>query len=309
VNRCPISYEPLPEGITYSTNGLRLLNRNLKSLALLEFTAEQQRQEAISRAGKMSIQGLQSKLSAVLRVSGGRFEIVDQRGRFILKPQSLDFPELPENEDLTMKMAAAVAIEVPTHGLLRSIDGSFTYFIKRFDREGRRRLPVEDFAQLSGGARDTKYDSSMEKVASVIEQYCTFPVIERMKLLERTLFSFLIGNEDMHLKNFSLITRKQKVEFTPAYDFLNTTIALKNPNEELALPLKGKKSNLTRNDLLNYFAQERLQLNENIIREVMSRFAAAIPRWRDLLEQSFLSKDMKEKYTAVLAQRRDRLGL
>src|SRR5882724_9782789 len=98
MNRCPITYEPLEEDQTYSPQGLRLLNRNLKSLAPLEFTAEQQRQEAISRAGKMSIQGLQLKLSAVLRISQGRFEIVDRGGRFILKPQSRDFRELPENE-------------------------------------------------------------------------------------------------------------------------------------------------------------------------------------------------------------------
>jgi len=93
---------------------------------------KQQRQEAISRAGKMSVQGLQLKLSAVLRITEGRFEIVDRGGRYILKPPSLDYSELPENEDLTMRMAAMVEIEVPVHGLLRSVDGSWTYFIKRF---------------------------------------------------------------------------------------------------------------------------------------------------------------------------------
>ena len=97
MNRCPITYEALPNGALYSPRGLKLLHRNLRSLAPLEFTAEQQRQEAISRAGKMSVQGLQLKLSAVLRITEGRFEVVDRGGRYILKPQSLDFPELPEN--------------------------------------------------------------------------------------------------------------------------------------------------------------------------------------------------------------------
>jgi serine/threonine-protein kinase HipA len=281
----------------------------LTSLAPLEFTAEQQRQEAIRRAGKMSIQGLQLKLSAVLRITQGRFEIVDRGGQYILKPQSLDFPELPENEDLTMRMAAAAEIEVPVHGLLRSADGSFTYFIKRFDRDGRERLPLEDFAQLSGESRETKYDSSMEKVAEVIERFCTFPAIERVKLLERTVFSFLVGNEDMHLKNFSLITRNQKVELAPAYDFLNSTIALKNPREEMALPLRGKKSQLTRNDFLNYFARERLQINERVLSDVLSRFAKAMPLWRELLDQSFLSEEAKQKFSAILNQRGDRMGL
>jgi serine/threonine-protein kinase HipA len=309
MNRCPITYEPLTDEATYSPEGLRLLHRNLTSLAPLEFTAEQQRQEAISRAGKMSIQGLQLKLSAVLRITEGRFEIVDRRGQYILKPQSLDFPELPENEDLTMRMAAAVEIEVPVHGLLRSADGSFTYFIKRFDRNGRERLPLEDFAQLSGESRETKYDSSMEKVAGVIEQFCTFPAIERVKLFERTIFSFLVGNEDMHLKNFSLITRNHKVEMAPAYDFLNSTIALRNSKEEMALPLKGKKSGLTPHDFLNYYARERLQINERVLSDVLSRFTKTIPLWRKLLDQSFLSEEAKQKFSAIIDKRGERMGL
>lgn len=309
MNRCPITYEPLPDGSTYSRAGLRLLNRNLASLAPLEFTAEQQRQEAIHRAGKMSIQGLQLKLSVVLRIGEGRFEVVNRGGRYILKPQSLDFRELPENEDVTMRMAALVGIEVPVHGLISSVDRSLTYFIKRFDREGRDRLPVEDFAQLSGASRETKYESSMEKVAGVIDQYCTFPALERVKLFERTLFSFLVGNEDMHLKNFSLLTRNGKVELAPAYDFLNTTIALGAAKEELALPVRGKKSRLTHNDLFAYFARERLRINEKVLSDVVSRFAKAIHSWRELVNESFLSTGMKEKYAAVLTERVQRVQL
>ncbi len=309
MNRCPITYEPLEGAATYSPQGLKLLHRNLPSLAPLAFTAEQQRQEAISRAGKMSIQGLQPKLSAVLRITEGRFEIMDRGGRYILKPQSLDFKELPENEDLTMRMAALVGIEVPVHGLVRSIDNSFTYFIKRFDRDGRSRIPVEDFAQLSGASRETKYDSSMEKVAGVVERYCTFPAIERVKLFERTLFNFLVGNEDMHLKNFSLITRNQKVELAPAYDFLNTTMALPNPKEEMALPLNGKKSKLTRNDLLNYFARERLRINEAVLKDSLSRFTENIPVWLDWVQKSFLTGEAKKKYLEILLARAERMQL
>lgn len=309
MNRCPITYEPLPDGSPYSRAGLRLLNRNLASLAPLEFTAEQQRQEAIHRAGKTSIQGLQLKLSVVLRITEGRFEVVDRGGRYILKPQSLDFRELPENEDVTMRMAAVVGIEVPIHGLVSSVDGSFTYFIKRFDREGRDRLPVEDFAQLSGASRETKYESSMENVAGVIDQYCTFPALERVKLFERTLFSFLVGNEDMHLKNFSLLSRDGKVELAPAYDFLNTTIALGAAKEELALPVRGKKSRLTPNDLFAYFARERLQINEKVLSDVLSRFAKAVPVWRELVDESFLSTVTKAKYAAVLMERKQRMEL
>jgi serine/threonine-protein kinase HipA len=309
MKRCPISYEPLVGGADYSPQGLRLLDRTLTSLARLEFTAEQQRQEALNRAGKMSVQGLQLKLSAVLRIKQGRFEIVDRGGRFILKPPSLDYPELPENEDVTMRMAAAVGIEVPVHGLLRANDGSLTYFIKRFDRQGRNRLPQEDFAQLTGASRETKYDSSMEKVAAAIDRFCTFPAIEKVKLFERTLFSFLAGNEDMHLKNFSLITLEGKVELAPAYDFLNTTIVLKNPKEELALPLNGKKSRLTRKDIVDYFAREHLRINDRLRAEVLARFNQVLPVWRELLGQSFLSPEMNRKFLSTIEERRQRLRL
>jgi serine/threonine-protein kinase HipA len=149
----------------------------------------------------------------------------------------------------------------------------------------------------------------MEKVAAVIDRFCTFPAIERVKLFQRALFSFLAGNEDMHLKNFSLITRNDKVQLAPAYDLLNTTIALKAAKEEMALPLKGKKSNLTRNDLLDYFARERLQINQRVLNDVLSRFARAIPAWHELLDHSFLSADAKQKYAALLAERGQRMQL
>jgi len=245
----------------------------------------------------------------VLKVTESRFEVVDRKGRFILKPPSSDFPELPENEDLTMRLASAVGIEVPLHGLVYARDGSFTYFIKRFDREGRGRVPLEDFAQLSGASRETKYESSMEKVAAVVEKYCTFPAIERVKLFERTLLSFLIGNEDMHLKNFSLITRKGRVDLSPAYDLLNSTIALSKPQEEMALPIRGKRSNLTRNDLLAYFAGERLKINDQVLKESIERFRQALPRWDELIACSFLSTEKKAAYAAVLQERKVRLGL
>ena len=202
-----------------------------------------------------------------------------------------------------MRMAEAVGIEVPVHGLMWAADGSLTYFIRRFDRPGRGRLPLEDFAQISGESRDTKYNSSMEKVAGVVDRFCTFPALERVKLFERTLFSFLVGNEDMHLKNFSLITRDGKIELAPAYDFLNTTIAIPKPQEELALPLNGKKSNLTRNDLVRYFARERLQINEKVVTETMGRFREALPQCRGLLDRSFLSLEMKEKFLSLLEAR------
>jgi serine/threonine-protein kinase HipA len=309
MKRCPITYEPVTDQ-DYSVNGLKLLDRRLRSLEPLAYTAEQQRQEALKRVGKMSIQGMQLKLSAVLSVSSSRFQVVDRNGRFILKPPSLDFPELPANEDLMMHLAATIGIEVPLHGMIYAQDRSLTYFIRRFDRPGRRRTPVEDFAQLSGADRSTKYDSSMEKVAEVINRYCTFPAIERIKLLKRAVFSFLTGNEDMHLKNFSLITYENgRVDLAPAYDLVNSTIAIKNAKEEMALPIKGKKSGLTQGDLLDYYGHARLELSNATIDEMVSEFQAVLSVWGDWIRKSFLSADQQNAFEGLVAERAARLQL
>lgn len=307
---CPITYESISKTENYSQRGLRLLAPQLKALQPLNFNAAEQRREAIARAGKMSIQGVQTKVGAQLKIKEGCFELVDQFGHYILKPQSEHYPELPENEAITMTLAATIGIEVPVHGLLYSKDGSMTYFIKRFDRVGQKqKLAVEDFSQLLQLSPDTKYEGSMEKVASVIFKYCTFPKVEALSLLKLTLFNFLIGNEDMHLKNFSLITRGHKVQLAPAYDFLNTTIALGNAKEEIALPLKGKKNNLRSSYFLKYFAEEKLQLPPAAIAKVLDELRQAIPGWHELINRSFLSVSMRKKYLDLLNERCERFQL
>jgi len=309
MNRCPITYGDISAGIRYSPEGLKLLSRRLNDLHDLPYSSEEQIQEAIARATKMSIQGVQPKLSARLNVAAEVFEIVDTQGQYILKPQ-IHYTEVPQNEDVTMKLAKTAGIEVPLHGLVYSRDRSLTYFIKRFDRTGRKgKVPVEDFAQLLGMTRDDKYKSSMEQIVSVIDEHCTFPVIEKVKLFRLTLFNFLTGNEDMHLKNFSLIRRNGKVELSPAYDLLNTTIALPNVAEEIALPVAGKKNKLTGKLLIEYFGKERLKLTESVIEDVLSEISTAIPTWEETIQRSFLSEEMKEKYTGVLSARRIIIGL
>ena len=303
MNRCPITYDPCGE-LLYSEKGLKLLSPVLKELVLLNLSAEELRTEAMVRASKMSIQGIQPKLSAVLNIKDGRFDIVDKNGRFILKPPHHIFPELPQNEDLTMRLASAIGIEVPLHGMVYSKDHSLTYFIKRFDRKGQKdKIPVEDFAQLAGMSRDTKYNYSMEKLVKLIDDFCTFPVIEKAKLFKRVIFNYLVGNEDMHLKNYSVIVRNGKVELSPAYDFLNSTIVLKGDIEEIALPFKGKKSNLNANVLLNYFGKERCSLTNKVIEKNLDEIKTKLSEWFILIDNSFLSPEMKEKYRLLLQKR------
>ncbi len=300
---CPITYLPIGKHEKYSIEGLRRLSPPLQSLNDLAYSTEQQIREAQNRADKISIQGVQPKLSAKLNTKNNGFELADVGGTYILKPQNSLYPELPENEDLSMRLAEGL-IEVPLHGLLHCIDGRFTYFVKRFDRMGHgHKIPVEDFAQLAGLNRDTKYNYSMEKLIPIIEQYCTFPVIEKSKLFTRVIFNYLIGNEDMHLKNFSLITRNKIIQLAPAYDFINTSIALGNPKEQIALPLNGKKNNLTRKDIIDYYGMQKLGLNAVIITKIFTRFKASIPRWHHLIDISFLSDGAKKNYKTLLNTR------
>ena len=279
------------------------------------YSAEEQRQESVIRVAKMSIQGIQPKISVRLNVVKASFEIVDKDGRYIIKPQHDIYPQLPENEDLSMRLAGIVGITVPPHGLIYCKDGSFSYIIKRFDREGKSgKVAVEDFAQLAEMYRETKYNFSMEKLVSILD-FCTFPAVERVRLFRRCIFNYLIGNEDMHLKNFSLITRDNKVELSPAYDFLSTTAAFLSIGkkiediEEVALPLNGKKRNLSRKMWIDYFGFGRLGLNSVVIKKELTRFSNSFDQWYDTIRNSFLSSEIKAIYISIIEKRRQVLEI
>lgn len=309
MNKCPITYLPCGEK-RYSEKGLKLLASGLSQLKQLEYTEEEQRKEAFLRSSKMSVQGVQPKLSAILNIKEEKFELVDKYGRYLLKPQHQFYSQLPENEDLTMRLAASIHLDVPLHGMIWAKDDTLTYFIKRFDRKGQKdKIPIEDFAQLAGLSRDTKYNYSMEKVVQLINQHCTFPAIEKVKLFKLVLFCFLTGNEDMHLKNFSIINQKGIIEISPCYDLLNTTIVLKNAAEEIALTLKGKRKNLTKQMLIDYFGGERCELNEKVITKTVDKLFAVKPVWINEINNSFLTADMKEKYLRIVASRFERLNI
>ncbi|MFV0565645.1 MAG: HipA domain-containing protein [Flavobacteriaceae bacterium] len=303
MNKCPITYE-LCGNNKYSKKGLKMIAPKLAYLNDLPFTAAELRQEAANSTKKLSIQGIQPKLSASISVVHQKFKIMDQYGTYIIKPQNDLYPQLPENEDVTMRMAKVFGLEVPFHGMVYGKDNSLSYFIKRFDRYGKgKKYATEDFAQLTSNTRDTKYRFTMEKLIPVIDEFCSFPAIEKADFFKRVLFCFITGNEDMHLKNFSLITKKGKTTLAPVYDFLNSSIAVKNPKEEIALTLKGKKSNLKSTDFIDYYAKERLQLNDKTTAAILKQIKNTAPKWKALIEISFLSNEIKEKYFKMLESR------
>jgi len=197
---------------------------------------------------------------------------------------------------------------LPPHGLLPAIDGSWVYVIRRFDRADRdQRLHVEDFAQLSGATRDTKYAGSLEQIAKLVETHSSFPAVEKAALARRLLFCFLIGNEDMHLKNFSLLVEGGKVRLAPAYDLLNSTLVLENASEESALPLRGCKRKLTQGDWIDYFCRERLGLPDAILAGILADLRDGLPKWTEIIRRSFLSGLRQERYLEILEERHHRL--
>lgn len=309
MNRCPITYEEIEDGRGYSSKGLSLLSRNIDDLLPFPYSLEEQLQIASELAAKISIQGVQPKISVRLEVKRKSFVAVEKKGQYILKPQNPMFSHLPENEDLTMKLAALAGLEVPVHGLARAKDGSLFYFIRRFDRHGRgEKIAVEDFAQLAGRSRDTKYSYSLEKVVNLIDTYMTFPVIEKAKFFRLVLFNFLTGNEDAHLKNYSIILLNGTYQFSPCYDLINSTLAMGGTAaEESALPLAGKKSGLTRNDFLRYLARERLRLTAKVTASITEELKESIPAWEGMIEKSFLPPEKRGRFHSMVIERAGRL--
>lgn len=302
MNRCPITYEDCGNEL-YSRKGLHLLSKQLSKLKLFPYTQIEQLNLAKNLFQKLSIQGVQPKLSLTLDLKNQALVPVQNKGTYILKPQHPDYLHLPENEDLTMKLASLAQIATPIHGLLYSEDMSLSYFIKRFDRGPKNaKYHTEDFGQLLELSRLTKYDISVEKIIKKIEERCGFPSVEKLRFFRRFLFNYLVGNEDMHVKNYSIIVKNNSVELSPAYDFLNSSIVL-NTKEESALTLNGKKSNFKKEDFTVYLGRERLGLPEIYIHEELQFFMEIQPKWKELIQRSFLPIDLQERYLQIIQQR------
>ncbi len=308
MSRCLFTYELLKSGEkNYSKEGLKTLSKTLNRLEIFPYDQEQQIEIARQMAKKISIQGVQPKFSVVLSSKDHAFKEVESKGQYILKPQVSLYKELPENEDLTMHLVSLTGMKLPWHGLVKCSDGSLSYVIKRFDRVGKEKIPMEDFTQLIGASRDTKYDIPMEKVAEAIENFCTFPTLEYLKLYKRIILAFLLGNEDLHLKNLSIITVDEKVQLSPVYDFVNSTIINPNSDEELALSIGDKKKDFTKTDFIDGFAVKTLFLRKEMVEKELQKLLDCVPKWKKTIEKSFLSEALQAKYVELIDERVARL--
>lgn len=224
------------------------------SLPWLGFSLSSLMRVATEMAGKMSISGAQEKISLRLSDDESQLVIAPSGGRYILKPDPARFSFVPQNEHLTMCLAALTGIEVPPFGLVELQEGAVAYLVKRFDRldEGHK-LAVEDFCQLAGKPIRDKYDGSGDLCVRVLRQYATEPLIEIRKLYQLLVFTWWVANGDHHLKNLSLFTQLNgRRQLTPAYDLVCTRLPI--PGDTMALTIGGKKSNLTRQTWLDFAA-------------------------------------------------------
>lgn len=254
----------------------------------------------------VAVPGVQPKLSMSIvkdkfEKNAERLTIVEALGgNYIFKPPNRDFVEMPENEHVTMRIAESFGIKVVPSSLVRLASGELSYITKRIDRavDGTK-IHMIDMFQITEAF--DKYKSSMEKVGKALQSYSENPILDKLFLFELTLFCYLTGNNDMHLKNFSMISKPSGWILAPAYDLLNVAIVNPDDKEELALTLESKKNKLKLEDFVKFGT--RLELNEKQIKGVFKRFLKNKHQAINWIGKSFLSEKMKTNYLELLETR------
>lgn len=251
-----------------------------------------------------AITGVQPKLSLWLEESKKniRFTIVDDKSNYIIKPQSETYQSLPQNEDVCMHIANALGIETATHGLVRLPSGSLAYITKRFERDGTNKLACEDLCQLTETLTEHKYRSSYEKTGKAINQYSTQKGLDALRYFELVVFSYISGNADMHLKNFSMLEKKEGIfSLSPAYDLVSTILVIKNESEQMSLTLNGKKNKLTKKDF-NTLALS-LSLTEKQVQNCYQLFLKKLETAIWWIDNSFIPIEQKELFKQLISSR------
>ena len=259
--------------------------------------------------GKATITGVQPKLSLHIEKPDNepkKLTIVGLWGQYILKPPSPRWKELPQIEDLTMHLAEISNIRTAEHSLVRLGSGELAYITKRMDRRDGNKQHMEDMCQLLERLTEDKYKSSHEQIAKEIKRSSIHPGLDLVRFYELTLFSFLTGNADMHLKNFSLIKNEHgDYELAPAYDLVASALVVEGDDEELALTLCGKKKRLKKSDFLR--AMTTSGIPDKAAENILNKYSRLSNRWLDFVNQSFLSKEMMEQYSQLIAKKHDQL--
>jgi serine/threonine-protein kinase HipA len=251
-----------------------------------------------------TVTGVQPKISlhiasATKDNTTKRFTIVGLWGGYILKPPTANYPQLPEVEDLTMHLAGLAKIKVVPHSLIRLQSGNLAYITRRIDRIKKEKVHMEDMCQLTERLTEDKYHGSYEQIAKAIQKYSVNPGLDVVNFFELVLFSFLTGNADMHLKNFSLIHQPTiGPVLSPAYDLVATALINPADDEDLALTLNGKKKKIKKDDFIAAF--NTLKLDEKQQINILNKMIKAKQAWIERINISFLSEDFKKQYIELL---------
>lgn len=308
MTNCLFCYQPVEAGEYHPACSKKFFGTT--QVPSLELDQEQLNKLAqITVNERLALTGVQPKISLSLSGEKGnkRLTLVGLWGDYILKPQSADFAFMPEVEDLTMHLAKLFKIETAEHALIRTSTGELAYITKRFDRVKGKKIHVEDLCQLSELLTEQKYKSSYERVGKLIRQYATNSGLDVIKYFRLVLFSFLTGNNDMHLKNFSLMHTDRGVLFSPAYDLLNVNLIYPDDKEDLALTLGGRKRKVKRSDF-NQFAMS-LGISEIVRDNIYKDFSKQVDNVQGRINRSFLTDEYKEGYAQVISNKIKQIGL
>ena len=256
-----------------------------------------------------TVPGVQKKLSLHLNTDKNhpRLTLINYPAGYILKPQVEEFQALPEAEHLCMSMAQSAGLSVVPHALIQC-GSSLAYITKRVDRvlDGGAviKLAMEDFCQLDLRLTRDKYRGSYERCAKIIDRHSARKGLDMSELYLRIVFSYLTGNSDMHLKNFSLIqTKVNSSEYilSPAYDLLPVNIVMPEDTEQFALAMNGKKTNLRRKDFLIF--AEKCGIEKNAAEKMIGKMLSMRQRFEGMCRESLMPEDMKEGLIRLIGQR------
>lgn len=253
-----------------------------------------------------SITGVQRKLSMHLdkEKNGTRLTLIGYPQGYILKPNSEQYPFIAEAEHLIMGLANICLIKTTPNALIDIGDNNYAYITKRIDRDDVNKIHMEDFCQLSNRPTEYKYNSSYEKCGKIIKNYSSTSYIDQVELIYRLLFCYIVGNSDMHLKNFSLKETKDGFSLSEAYDLLPVQLII-NDNEDMALTLNGKKKNLTKNDF--YKLADNLEIPRKTVEKLIIRLFAKKEKMFDYINDSYIPEEKKEELKKLIQKRFDKL--
>jgi serine/threonine-protein kinase HipA len=313
MKRCLYCYQPVDNGVHdfHTTCSKKIFDQHIPPALLYSETDMEALAKQVIQS-QTAVTGVQAKLSLHITDNettqeGKRFTIVGLWGGYILKPPTALYPQLPEVEDLTMHLAQLAKIKTVPHSLIRLQSDNLAYLTKRVDRVKKGKLAMEDMCQLTERLTEDKYHGSYEQIAKVILKFSATPGLDVINFFEMVLFSFLTGNADMHLKNFSLIEQPGLgMILSPAYDMVNTALVNPADEDEMALTLNGRKKKIKMKDFVA--AMNTLNVEEKQQQNILNKMIKAVPNWMKQIDNSFLTDEFKEQYKSIVNERLNRFS-